>query len=325
MNRALKFVIPGLIIAISITLAFGSGWAKKQQSGIPWIGIYTQDIDKELAEAFRIDRDQGIVIVDIVDDSPADEAGLRKKDIVIEFNGHKIGPDERLSDYVREMEIGDETEIVVLRKGEEKRLPIEIGKKPNAAWRNNYHWQDAQHFFNDALALSFTNRGYIGISIQDLNEQLGDYFGVVDGDGVLVTEVFEDSPAEEAGLKAGDVIVAANNGPVTDTDDLRDILSDFEGGDTVTIEYMRRGDRQTVSVEVTDESFWGSGYAPGNLNFNIPVPSVPSVPRLQGLSSYYLDKDVLPELKDFEDEMQDLKKELDELRKELRELESKLE
>ena len=91
---------------------------------------------------------------------------------------------------------------------------------------------------------------WLGVHLLDLNEQLGDYFGVEDGDGVLVTEVEEDSPAERAGLKAGDVITGLDDQTVTDSDDLVKAIRRHEEGDTVTVHFLRRGKKKHVRVKL---------------------------------------------------------------------------
>lgn len=319
MNRKAKILTFAVALVVCVFLAFGVAWTKKYEGRTPWIGVYTQSIDDDLADAFNLERTEGTVIVDVVDDSPAEEAGLRRKDIILEFNGKKVEPGRRLIDYVRETKVGDEVEVVILRKGEEKTLTVEIGERPESSWRYSDQWFDAEDFYKHALGFTSMDRGYIGISVQDLNEQLGDYFGVENGNGVLITEVLEDTPAEEVGLKAGDVIITADGERVYDAADLHDIISDFKEGDEVVIEYLRRGEKQTATVEVIEESFASRFQYLPNISIGIP-----NVPRLHGLDHFYLDKDDFPEIGDYEEDMKKLKDELNELRKELKELESKM-
>jgi S1-C subfamily serine protease len=310
-------VVTGLILAVF--LAFGVSSAKKYEGGTPWIGVYTQKIDKELAEAFNLDQDQGIVVVDVVDDSPADEAGLRRKDVIIEFNGKKVDGSKPLADLVRETKVGDKVDIIVSRKGEKKNLTIEIGERPKSKWRDRERNVIVKDFFKNNLALAIGHRGYMGVAIQDLTVQLGDYFGVKDGDGALITEVEEDSPAEKAGLKAGDVIVGADGEDITDSEDIIDVMSDKEEGDTVSITYIRRGEKHTVPVEVTEESYSMHNISLPSLNIQIP-----KIPSIKGIDQFYLQKEYTRDMEDFQKEMQQLKKEMNELREELKELETKL-
>ena len=259
------------------------------------------------------------MVVDVVDDSPADEAGLRRKDVIIEFNGKKVDGSKPLADLVRETKVGDKVDIIVSRKGEKKNLTIEIGERPKSKWRDRERNVIVKDFFKNNLALAIGHRGYMGVAIQDLTVQLGDYFGVKDGDGALITEVEEDSPAEKAGLKAGDVIVGADGEDITDSEDIIDVMSDKEEGDTVSITYIRRGEKHTVPVEVTEESYSMHNISLPSLNIQIP-----KIPSIKGIDQFYLQKEYTRDMEDFQKEMQQLKKEMNELREELKELETKL-
>ncbi len=314
-------LVTGLLVVVF--MAFGVSSAKKYEGSTPWIGVYTQEIDKDISEAFNLDQDEGIVVVDVVDDSPAYEAGLKRKDVIIEFNGKKVDGSEPLADLVRETKVGDKVDIVVMRKGEKKTLTLEIGERPQSKWRDKDRQYNRQfmvdNLLKNNLALAIGHRGYMGVGILDLNEQLGDYFGVKDGDGVLITEVEEDSPAEKAGLKAGDVIVGADDEDITDSEDIFDVMSDKEEGDTVSITYLRKGAKHTVPVEVTEESYSMHNISLPNLNIQIP-----NIPSIKGIDRMNLDKEYNLEMDDFHEEMQQLKKELQELREDLKDLESKL-
>jgi len=93
-------------------------------------------------------------------------------------------------------------------------------------------------------------RAFLGISMQTLNEQLAEYFGA---EGVLVQEIVEDSPAEEAGLKAGDVIVKMDGEDVEDTDDVAKFMSDREKGDEVEIKVRRKGKNKSFKVTLGEQ------------------------------------------------------------------------
>jgi len=221
-----------LIVALLMT--FGVSSAKKYEGkATPWIGVYTQEIDEDLSDAFNLDQDKGIVVVDVVDDSPAEEAGLKRKDVIVEFNGVKVDGSEPLADLVRDTKIGDKVDVVVMRKGQKKTLTVEIGERPSSKWRQFDKQLMVENLMKNNLAMAIGHRGYMGVTIQNLNDQLGEYFGVKNGNGVLITGVSEDSPAEKAGLKAGDVIIKADDEEIVDSEDIFDVMSDKEDGDTV--------------------------------------------------------------------------------------------
>ncbi|MDD4050506.1 MAG: PDZ domain-containing protein [candidate division Zixibacteria bacterium] len=258
-----------LALTALAVFAIGSAGAATEKDGTPWIGVFTQKIDPNLKEAFDLDRADGVVVVDIMKDSPAEKAGLHRKDIVISVNGKKVDSPDVLSEYVQETHPGDTTIIVVLHNGKEDKYPVIIGNRPGRkfdAARNNYGDNLRKYF-----QFGSTPSSYIGTQIIDLNAQLADYFGVPNGEGVLVTEVEKDSPAEKAGLKAGDVIVAVDGKAVAETQDLVDLIGDKEKGDKVTVAYYRRGARAELPVKVDerDESY-GNMMMP-NLNLGLPV------------------------------------------------------
>ena len=92
------------------------------------------------------------------------------------------------------------------------------------------------------------DRGWLGLRMDALNGQLGEYFGVKDGAGVLVTEVVEDSPAAKAGLRAGDVIVKAGDTEVGTPDALHEAMAGTKAGDELSLQVLRKGSRQTVTA-----------------------------------------------------------------------------
>ncbi|MCP4567364.1 MAG: PDZ domain-containing protein, partial [FCB group bacterium] len=271
--------------------------------------------------------------------------GLRRRDIIIKFDGKKVTEPDFLADLVEDTEIGDEVEITYLRRGKEKTAMIEIGRKPRSesyglffdrgGKSKNKHYQ---------YSFSSSSSGHIGVVVQSLEDQLAEYFGV--DDGVLIREVFEDSPAEEAGLKAGDVIVSADGETVEETDDLTEVISDKEEGDKVEIGFMRRGSKKKVTVEVTEDSFGSSYFSAPHMygHFSIPeipaIPAIPEIPAIPGIrmldhflhdkDDYYFEADEYEgaykeAMEEYRDEMKDLKRELKEMSRELREIKKKLE
>lgn len=325
-------LIPVILLAFIIVPVS----AKKYGSNKPWIGVVSQSIDRDLRDAYDLDKIDGVIVVDVIDDSPADEAGLRRKDIILRFNGKKVAKPGGLVKLVGKTKVGDEIDVSFLRKGKEKNATLVVGKRRDSKLEDYFIQEERYQSRAGKDYYSYFSGSYIGIGIQDLNEQLGEYFGVDDGEGVLVTEVHEDSPAEEAGLKAGDIIIAADGEDISETSELKDIIYEHEEGDEVVIEYLRRGNRQKATVEVTDDaagsSFFGYQHFGGN-NFTVPNIHVPdiNVPHLRNLDRIYfshdddLDFDIDIDMDDYKESMRELKEELEELRQELREIEARLE
>jgi hypothetical protein len=182
-------------------------------------------------------------------------------------------------------------------------------------------------------------RPYIGVSLLDLTSQLGDFFGIDKSRGALIAEVREDSPAKEAGLKAGDVIVSIDEDEVFDSEDVRDLISEKESGDKVEVTVVRDKKEGKFSVEVAEAEEESDVYSHAllrqfrspDIDYMLPkmkaktkfraVPSIPSLPDLDLDDLHDLDPDELDEL---ELELKKLKMEMKSLHKEMEELREKL-
>ena len=170
------------------------------------------------------------------------------------------------------------------------------------------------------------SRAWLGVALMDLSGQLNDYFDVEDG-GALVSEVMEDSPAEAAGLKAGDVIVKIEGEEIEDTDDLHEALGGTEAEQKVKVEVLRKGDAKTFEVtlgeapetkilkhiEVLDD---------GDNTFTIRSPRVKRhLPRIEHRDG---DEDVMFFHKDDSEDMEEMRQELKKLKQELKEIQKEL-
>lgn len=164
---------------------------------------------------------------------------------------------------------------------------------------------------------SSMSESYIGVKLESLGNQLGEYFGVKDGEGVLITEVFEDSPAEKAGLKAGDVIIEIDGDVADEIEIVREAVGDKDEGETVELTILRDRKQKEFKIEVEEapESYWGSRIFtfPHVDDFDIYVPP------MKGLFKGDID-DAFFDSEELEEDMQELKREMEELKKELQEL-----
>lgn len=323
------------LLLIAVLAVAVVGISAEARSKTAWMGVYTQTVDEDLAEAFELKVDYGVIINRVVDDSPAEEAGLEKDDIIIKFDGERIWDSRELTDYIRDHNPGDKVTLTIIRDGAEQEvsLTLERGRRSSTTWSYSYpsapsepsvpraprapSAPSAPHIF------SFDNnpRGFVGVRLQNLNEQLGEYFGIENGDGVLVTEVEADSPAAKAGLKAGDVIVAVDNELIDDASDVREIVEDMHDGDKVDVQVVRDKQKQTLAVTVEEQDWFG-----------YQIPDVGDVqyyaPRMRGLhrgnsSVYFVDPDDRAEwerqMEQFQSQMDDLRRELKDLRFEVEE------
>ncbi len=315
-----------LISALVLALGLGVASAKptSHRSG-GWLGVYTQSVNDEIAEGFKLSTNSGAIINEVIDDSPADLAGLRENDIVIAIDGQKVETADDLTDMIRDHKRGDEITVKVLRDGKEQEFKVELESASNSPEPSVWSFKSPkapmapktptfQFFGDDSPTL------YIGVELTTLSDQLRDYFGVVGDNGILVSSVEKDSPADKAGVKAGDVIVKADDDNVENASDLREVIADKNKGEKVSISLVRERKPLTVTVEVAENEHasWGRGSARSFAMPDIGRIPTPNVPKMRGL--WYGTDDNDKDAEDLKEEMKELRLQLDEMRKQLEEL-----
>lgn len=308
-------IVAALLVA---TLSF---WALARSSdGDAWLGISTQTVDYTLAEGFDLDVDYGAIVNYVYDDSPAEKAGLRDGDIIVKVNGKKVTGSDDLIDAIEDAGVGSELSLTVIRDGSEQTFSAVLTERP-AKRERVVHINRSGH---DPIVIDIPHfsRVYLGVRIMDMSRQLGEYFGVEQGNGALITEVEPDSPAEKAGLKAGDVLVRIDTERVFDRSDVRYVLEDKEAGDVVEATVIRRGQEETMNVEL-DESGEYSHYGFDGAHVVVPEIDIdiPGIPNLQHLGRNVRVFEDMEDKKEFERElreaMRELREELKDVRREL--------
>jgi membrane-associated protease RseP (regulator of RpoE activity) len=285
-----------------------------------WLGVSIQDLDKELREELGVEERRGAVVLDVVEDSPAEEAGLQENDVIIEFDGEKI----------RDTKV----EIVIVRDGKKKTIEVTLGKRPKKLSKSIFISPGKR---GSMVWLGSGPGVWMGVELQELNASLAEYFQVEEDGGVLITEVEEESVADEAGLRPGDVIVAMDGEGVSDADDIYDFLENKEEGDSVEIEYVRKGKRAKTTVELEEcesASIFSKGFPQlfkwdddHKLRYYFQLPD-------KEMLSLHLDKERLKDLKekirdhtirirgDWDDEIDELRGEIKKLKEEIEKLRS---
>ncbi len=189
-----------------------------------WLGVAIQNMDASLAEQFGVAVTEGILISDIQDDSPAKEAGFERGDILIEFDNKPMGDVNQLRNVVAQTEVGKEVKIKVLRKSNETVLTVKIGEQPS-----------------DLFASSKSSIGRdLGMSVQNLTEELAKSFGFENENGVVVSAVEPGSPAAQADVKEGDLIKEVNREKINNIKEFREALKNTEEGKDILL-LLRRG------------------------------------------------------------------------------------
>src|SRR5437867_4055998 len=199
-----------------------------------WLGVSIQPMTPELAKGFGLKEAKGVLISDVVQDSPADRAGIAAGDIVTEFDKKKVETPQDLQKAVALTAPGKGVPLKVWRDKGEKTLEIKIGETPD-----------------DNVALKSTNKSktLLGLDVRPLTPDIARQLNLRGGDGVLVFSVEDESPAAEAGLQRGDVIREVNRQRVRSLQDFERVTKDIKEGDRITV-LLQRG-QQSLYVAFT--------------------------------------------------------------------------
>ena len=218
------------------------------EAGSGWLGVSTQDLTPKLSRRFNLKVEAGAFVKDVMADSPAEKAGLQEEDVIVEFNGKRVDDADDLLQAVRKARPGTPANVVVMRNNERKTLQATIGSQP----RDRHSFSFAPPHPPRVHLRMFRGPEFGGLSLLELNDQLGTYFEAPRGRGVLVEEVEKNSAADKAGFKAGDVIVKIGKETVENFDDLSDAMENYEEGDKADIDVIRKGARKTLTMEVDE-------------------------------------------------------------------------
>ena len=186
-------------------------------NGGVYLGVGTEDITKENMGRYGLREVRGVGVTQVIKDSPAEKAGLRKDDVILRFDGESVTSTRKLSRLVSESSADQTVRLTISRGGAEQEVTATLSKHNmsnllGAGIRDQVFrgiekdWPQIKSDDGN-FVFSFGGNRRIGVSTETLTKQLADYFGAKDG-GVLITSVTENSPAAKAGLKAGDVITA---------------------------------------------------------------------------------------------------------------------
>lgn len=197
-----------------------------------WLGVSVQGITPELAQQFGLEKDYGSLVANVVEGSPAEDAGLMRGDVIMEFNGKPVDEPYHLRNIVASTLPGDEIEVRIIRDGETETFTVTIGDLPSADGKK-------PTTFKNALK---------GVSVQDLNADIMRQLSLPDKiRGVVVSDIEGGSPAETA-LLPGDVILEINRRAISNLEDYEAIVSKIKSGKDVLLLVFRRGSTVFVTI-----------------------------------------------------------------------------
>lgn len=186
-----------------------------------WLGVVIQDVTDELAKSFSLANTHGVLISEVTPDSPADKAGLLQGDVIVKLNGTETKDVTVLRNKVALIPPGTEINIELVRDGKTKKLTVTIGEQPENFGKAGFTGDDSLH--------------PMGLILQDLTKELAEQFNYAEDQGVLIADVEPESPADMAGLKAGQLIEEVNKNRIHNLQQLKKVLEGSKNGDQVLL------------------------------------------------------------------------------------------
>lgn len=230
----LSFAIPSTVVRNVVAQLKENGEVVRG-----WLGVSIQDVDRNLAESFGLDRPRGALVAQVGEDSPADAAGIESGDVIVRFDNADIETSSDLPHVVGLIAPGSEVVAEVIRDGKPRRINVEVGgldadQAPSVATNGSGRSSDS----------------VLGLRVEPVDPAAMDDLGL--SGGVRVAAVAPDSPAAEANVVRGDIITRVGSTAIGDVNDFAEALDTIEPGKSVPVRLIRRGTPLFIGIRVPE-------------------------------------------------------------------------
>lgn len=232
-------------------------------AGRSYLGVDIRDITKDRMGALKLKEERGVEITAVDQDAPAGKAGLREHDVIISFNNTPVSSEEQLRRLIRETPPGRDVTLGISRNGASLNVPVQLADHNQMFGKNRIIEIPEMPVMPEIpdmgnrldvpggnIYVLRNTSAILGVQTENLTSQLGDFFGVKNGEGVLVRSVEKGSPAEKGGLKAGDVIVRIGDEKLSDRSDLARLMRKYRNGGKLNLSVVRDKHEQPLSVDL---------------------------------------------------------------------------
>lgn len=230
----------GLSFAIPIDVAMNVAEQIKSKGKVArgWLGVQIQDVTRQLAESFGMDRPHGALVAKVIPGGPAEKAGLQVGDIIVEFNGQVVETSGEVPPRVGMTPIDEKVKVKIIRQGEKQDITVKVGLLPSQA---------ALAESSNAPATEVSaNR--LGVVVSDLNTEQRQQLQI-DKHGVLVQKVNK-GPALDAGIQPGDVIQRIQNTVVRDAAEFNSLVAKLPANKSIAVLIQRNGSPVFLALKI---------------------------------------------------------------------------
>ena len=248
------------------------GYSSEDFGGGSYLGVDTRDVTADRLADLKLKEEHGVEVTLVDQDAPAGKAGIKEHDVILTLNGNQVESVEQLRRMIREIPPGRTVNLGISRAGQLMTLKTQLADRrqtfalarPGSAITFSMPAIPAMPAmpvvapFAPEMDMPVSivvvhSSARSGLMVENITPQLGDYFGAKDGKGVLVRSVEKGSRAEQAGFRAGDVIVKVNGESISDSGDFTHAIRGRKGN-TVTVSIIRERKEQNLTLTVPDRS-----------------------------------------------------------------------
>jgi serine protease Do len=201
-----------------------------------WLGVVIQQVTSELKDKLKLSTEKGALVADVVEGGPAEKAGIERGDVIVTFDGKDISESDDLPYVVASTPVGKTVTVEVIRKGQRKSIQVEIGELEE---------EEKPQVASEA-------RPNLGLSVREITPELARNFGLSETSGVVIVQVEANSPAQEAGLAPGDLILEIEQVEVKDLEQFNKMTEGYKAGDTILFLIKRRGSTLFLTLTVPE-------------------------------------------------------------------------
>ena len=191
-----------------------------------WLGVTVQALNKELADSFGLDSTHGALVNEVIEDSPADQAGLKRGDIIVEYDGTRVDELNDLPRLVAATPVGETVRVKVFRDGKERTIKVEIGRLDDGE--------------RELAADDEEGGGALGITAANVTPELVERYSLESDQGILITKIDPEGPAADANLRVGDLIIEADGKEVRSVKEFEAVVGKMKAGKVLRLLFQRR-------------------------------------------------------------------------------------
>ena len=202
-----------------------------------WLGVYIQEVTRELAESFGMDKPNGALVAKIMEGSPAQDSDIKVGDVVVAFNGQEVANSAALPPMVGSVSVGEKVKLKIIREGKEKTVTVKIGQLPESE-------EEAAN-----VAAEKIKDDVLGMELRPLTKKEKEEIKL--NHGLYVVSVTE-GPARSAGIRRGDVLQLINGDKVSSLDDLKEMIDKLAPGKYASILVQRPQGPQFLAMKIPE-------------------------------------------------------------------------